>query len=112
MEIVEGRTAFVTGGASGIGLGMATAFVDARMNVVIADLRRDHIETALAQLEGKSVHAIELDVTDRDGVRGARPRRQSGSSATCTLSATTRAWASSGRSRSPGTTTGTGDWAC
>jgi NAD(P)-dependent dehydrogenase (short-subunit alcohol dehydrogenase family) len=67
MEIVEGKTAFVTGGASGIGLGMATAFADARMNVVIADLRRDHIETALAQLEGKSVHAIELDVTDRDG---------------------------------------------
>ena len=66
MEVVEGRTAFVTGGASGIGLGMATAFVDARMNVVIADLRRDHIETALAQLEGKSVHAIELDVTDRE----------------------------------------------
>ncbi len=67
MEIVEGKTAFVTGGASGIGLGMATAFADAQMNVVIADLRRDHIETALAQLEGKSVHAIELDVTDRDG---------------------------------------------
>jgi NAD(P)-dependent dehydrogenase (short-subunit alcohol dehydrogenase family) len=67
MEPVEGRTAFVTGGASGIGLGMATAFVAAGMNVVIADMRRDHIETALAQLEGKSVHAIELDVTDRDG---------------------------------------------
>ena len=65
MEIVEGKTAFVTGGASGIGLGMATAFVDAGMNVVIADLRRDHIENALAQLEGTTVHAIELDVTDR-----------------------------------------------
>jgi NAD(P)-dependent dehydrogenase (short-subunit alcohol dehydrogenase family) len=66
VEVVEGKTAFVTGGASGIGLGMATVFVDARMNVVIADLRRDHIDTALAQLEGKSVHAIELDVTDRE----------------------------------------------
>ena len=64
---VEGRTAFVTGGASGIGLGMTTAFLGAGMNVVIADLRRDHIETALAQLEGASVHAIELDVTDREG---------------------------------------------
>jgi NAD(P)-dependent dehydrogenase (short-subunit alcohol dehydrogenase family) len=62
---VAGRTAFVTGGASGIGLGMTTAFVAAGMNVVIADLRRDHIETALAQLDGKNVHAIELDVTDR-----------------------------------------------
>ncbi|MGH3017979.1 MAG: SDR family NAD(P)-dependent oxidoreductase [Gaiellaceae bacterium] len=71
MEEVEGRTAFVTGGASGIGLGMATAFGDAGMNVVIADLRPDHIETALAQLEGKNVHAIELDVTDREALAAA-----------------------------------------
>ena len=68
MEEVEGRTAFVTGGASGIGLGMTTAFVEAGMNVVIADLRRDHIETALERFAGQdSVHSIELDVTDRDG---------------------------------------------
>jgi len=67
MKDVAGRTAFVTGGASGIGLGMATAFVGAGMNVVIADLRRDHIDAALERLAGASVHAIELDVTDRDG---------------------------------------------
>jgi NAD(P)-dependent dehydrogenase (short-subunit alcohol dehydrogenase family) len=67
MREVAGRTAFVTGGASGIGLGMATAFAGAAMNVVIADLRRDHIEAALDRLAGASVHAIELDVTDRDG---------------------------------------------
>ena len=69
MEEVEGKTAFVTGGASGIGLGMATAFVAAGMNVVIADLRpRPHRDAALAELRpGKRVHAIELDVTDRDG---------------------------------------------
>jgi NAD(P)-dependent dehydrogenase (short-subunit alcohol dehydrogenase family) len=67
MREVEGRTAFVTGGASGIGLGMATAFAAAGMNVVIADLRRDHIETALERLGGERVHAIELDVTDREG---------------------------------------------
>ena len=71
MEEVEGRTAFITGGASGIGLGMTTAFVAAGMNVVIADVRRDHIETALERFAENSrqasVHAIELDVTDRDG---------------------------------------------
>ena len=64
---VEGRTAFVTGGASGIGLGMTKAFLAAGMNVVVADLRRDHIEAALAELEGTNVHALELDVTDREG---------------------------------------------
>ena len=71
MEDVEGKTAFVTGGASGIGLGMATAFVGAGMNVVIADLRADHIASALEQFAGSgrsgNVHAITLDVTDRDG---------------------------------------------
>jgi NAD(P)-dependent dehydrogenase (short-subunit alcohol dehydrogenase family) len=65
MEDVAGKTAFVTGGASGIGLGRAKAFVAAGMNVVIADLRRDHIDAALAELDGGRVHAIELDVTDR-----------------------------------------------
>jgi NAD(P)-dependent dehydrogenase (short-subunit alcohol dehydrogenase family) len=64
---VAGKTAFVTGGASGIGLGMTKAFLAGGMNVVVADLRRDHIETALAELEGASVRAVELDVTDREG---------------------------------------------
>jgi NAD(P)-dependent dehydrogenase (short-subunit alcohol dehydrogenase family) len=71
VEELEGKTGFVTGGASGIGLGMATAFVGAGMNVVIADLRADHIESALEQFAGSgqsgSVHAIALDVTDRGG---------------------------------------------
>ena len=71
MKDVEGKTAFVTGGASGIGLGMARAFAAAGMNVVIADIRRDHIDAALARFEETSprrnVHAVELDVTDREG---------------------------------------------
>jgi NAD(P)-dependent dehydrogenase (short-subunit alcohol dehydrogenase family) len=70
VEEVEGRTAFVTGGASGIGLGISTAFVSAGMNIVIADIRRDHIESALEGFadsgRSASVHALELDVTDRD----------------------------------------------
>jgi NAD(P)-dependent dehydrogenase (short-subunit alcohol dehydrogenase family) len=72
MEELAGRTAFITGGASGIGLGMAKAFSAAGMNVVIADLRPDHIQTAMADLDRENVHAIELDVTDREGfVRAA-----------------------------------------
>jgi NAD(P)-dependent dehydrogenase (short-subunit alcohol dehydrogenase family) len=71
MDEVEGKTAFVTGGASGIGLGMATAFVAAGMNVVIADIRRDHIAAALERFtelgRDGNVHALGLDVTDRDG---------------------------------------------
>jgi NAD(P)-dependent dehydrogenase (short-subunit alcohol dehydrogenase family) len=46
---------------------MTTAFVGAGMNVVIADLRRDHIDLAVESFAGEPVHAIELDVTDREG---------------------------------------------
>jgi NAD(P)-dependent dehydrogenase (short-subunit alcohol dehydrogenase family) len=46
---------------------MTTAFVGAGMNVVIADLRRDHIDLAVESFAGEPVHAIELDVTDRGG---------------------------------------------
>ncbi|MGZ4387184.1 MAG: SDR family oxidoreductase [Gaiellaceae bacterium] len=70
MEEVAGKVAFVTGGASGIGLGIAQAFVGAGMKVVLADVRRDHIDEAVASFAGSgqsdSVHAIQLDVTDRE----------------------------------------------
>jgi NAD(P)-dependent dehydrogenase (short-subunit alcohol dehydrogenase family) len=75
MEDVEGKVAFITGGASGIGLGAAKAFVDAGMKVVMADLREDHIEEALSFFEskqqGRQVHALRLDVTDRDAYAAA-----------------------------------------
>jgi len=65
MRDVEGRVAFITGGGSGVGLGMAKAFVAAGMRVAIADIRADHLEAAAAELDG-AVHAIHLDVTDRE----------------------------------------------
>jgi NAD(P)-dependent dehydrogenase (short-subunit alcohol dehydrogenase family) len=75
MQHVEGKVAFITGGASGIGLGIAGAFLEAGMKVVIADLRQDHINTALASLgpSGKAhaLHAIRLDVTDRAAMAAA-----------------------------------------
>jgi NAD(P)-dependent dehydrogenase (short-subunit alcohol dehydrogenase family) len=64
MRDVEGKVAFITGGGSGVGLGMATAFLGAGMRVAIADIRKDHLEAATAELGG-DVLAIRLDVTDR-----------------------------------------------
>jgi NAD(P)-dependent dehydrogenase (short-subunit alcohol dehydrogenase family) len=64
MRDLEGRVAFITGGGSGVGLGMARAFVGAGMKVAIADVRADHLEHATADLGG-GVHAVQLDVTDR-----------------------------------------------
>ncbi len=75
MEQVEGRVAFITGGASGIGLGMAKAFTKAGMNVVLADVRDDHIEQARAWFLDAglhdSVHLLKLDITDREAYASA-----------------------------------------
>jgi len=71
MQEVKDKVAFITGGASGIGLGMATVFSRAGMKVVIADVRADHLDQALAQLKGAVVHGIQLDVTDRQAMARA-----------------------------------------
>ena len=72
---IEGKTAFITGGASGIGLGMAKVFAAAGMNVIVADLRRDHLEQAEAELAEAGHKArtrfLLLDVTDRGAYAAA-----------------------------------------
>jgi NAD(P)-dependent dehydrogenase (short-subunit alcohol dehydrogenase family) len=66
MQDLPGKTAFVTGGASGIGLGIAKALLGAGMNVVIADIRDDHLAAATTELgQPERVLALKLDVTDR-----------------------------------------------
>ena len=73
MKDVQGKVAFVTGGGSGIGLGLAKVFTGAGMKVAIADIRRDHLDSALTALQSarRNVHAIELDVTDRKAMERA-----------------------------------------
>ncbi|MEQ1494918.1 MAG: SDR family NAD(P)-dependent oxidoreductase [Novosphingobium sp.] len=67
MQNLEGKTAFVTGGASGIGLGIAKALLGAGMKVVIADIRDDHLVSATDELSGgENVLAVKLDVTNRE----------------------------------------------
>src|ERR1051326_6230123 len=67
MRELEGKTAFVTGWASGIGLGIAQAAGEAGMRVVLGDIRPDHLENAVAAFEERDrVRALELDVTDRE----------------------------------------------
>ncbi len=67
MQDVQGKTAFITGGASGMGLGMARAFASNGMKVVIADIRQEALDEAMAEFAGTNhaVHPVRLDVTDR-----------------------------------------------
>ena len=68
MENLKGKTAFITGGASGMGLGIAKACAKEGMNVVIADMRQSAIDAALPIFAGKNQPAIGilLNVTDRE----------------------------------------------
>ena len=63
----KGKTAFITGGASGAGLGQAKVFGGAGANIVIADIRQEAIDAALDELRGRGIaaHGIRLDITDR-----------------------------------------------
>jgi NAD(P)-dependent dehydrogenase (short-subunit alcohol dehydrogenase family) len=67
MKNVEGKVAFITGGANGAGFGMAQVFAKNGMKVVIADIRQDSLDKAMTRFKStKDVHAIRLDVTDRE----------------------------------------------
>jgi len=67
MVELEGKVALVTGAASGIGLGIATALAREGAKVALADVRTDALGAAVRELRARSgvALAIELDVTDR-----------------------------------------------
>ncbi len=71
MERIEGRTAFVTGGASGIGLAIAEALVAAGARVVLADWNATTVQEESARL-GSATRPQQLDVTDRAGWEAAK----------------------------------------
>lgn len=61
MQDLTGRTAFVTGAASGIGLGIATALSQAGVKVMLCDIEEEALATAVEKLK--------LTNADVDGVR-------------------------------------------
>lgn len=67
----EGKVAVITGAAGGIGLGMARAFTDAGMSVVIADIDADRIEAAASDLRSAGFDAtgVRTDVSKLDDVQ-------------------------------------------
>jgi NAD(P)-dependent dehydrogenase (short-subunit alcohol dehydrogenase family) len=73
MRDFSGKTAFVTGGASGIGLALCRAFGQRGMNVAIADVEAEACATAVEALRSEGVHAIATpcDVSDCDSLAEA-----------------------------------------
>ncbi|MEU6354580.1 SDR family NAD(P)-dependent oxidoreductase [Streptomyces sp. NPDC047072] len=70
MKIAKGQVAVVTGGASGIGYGLAEAFAARGMRVVVSDVREDSLEESAERLRGTGAEAIGVvaDVTDAASV--------------------------------------------
>jgi NAD(P)-dependent dehydrogenase (short-subunit alcohol dehydrogenase family) len=73
MRNIEGKTAFVTGGASGIGFAIAGALGEAGMKVMLADIEQSALEEAEVGLRkgGIDVRTVLCDVADRAAVRRA-----------------------------------------
>jgi NAD(P)-dependent dehydrogenase (short-subunit alcohol dehydrogenase family) len=66
MRELAGKTAFVTGGASGIGLALGQAFAQAGMKVMLADIETDTLGTAVKSLHnlGADARGVTCDVAD------------------------------------------------
>jgi NAD(P)-dependent dehydrogenase (short-subunit alcohol dehydrogenase family) len=64
---LSGKVAFISGGASGIGLGIAQAFLRGGIRVVIADASSPNLDDAAKKLSSEpgQYHLLQLDVTDR-----------------------------------------------
>jgi len=78
-----GKIAFITGGASGAGLGQAKLFSKSGMKVAIADIRQDALDKAVKEIVAFSgakesdVLALKLDLTNRDEYKAAADKVES-----------------------------------
>ncbi len=71
MITFSGRTAFVTGGANGVGIGLVRALLNEGCKVAIADIRDEHIERAVKSLDNQMVMGVQVDVASREGMAQA-----------------------------------------
>ena len=73
MQELAGRTAFVTGGAGGIGLALGRAFAQAGMKVMLADIEADALQVAVTSLREISpdIRGTICDVADAASVERA-----------------------------------------
>src|SRR6185503_14861426 len=70
MNVLQDRTAVVTGGSRGIGLAICEALALEGCRLVIADISQDRMQEAASHLSarGHRCEAVRVDVTDEDSV--------------------------------------------
>ena len=73
MRELAGKTAFVTGGASGIGFALGAAFAQAGMKVMLADIETGALASAVKSLHdfGPNIRGVACDVADPISVERA-----------------------------------------
>jgi len=73
MQELCDKAAFVTGGASGIGLALGRAFAEAGMKVMLADIEETALAAAVAGLQGvgPQIRGVTCDVADQGSVERA-----------------------------------------
>ena len=78
MEDFEGKVAFITGGASGIGFGMARHFAERGMKLVLADVESGTLEKSVAELKAANTQVLGVvcDVSDPASVQDAADRAE------------------------------------
>ncbi len=70
-DLLQGQVALVTGGGSGIGLGISELLAALGMHVVIASRKPEHFDSARERIAaaGGAVSSVALDVRDQERVR-------------------------------------------
>jgi NAD(P)-dependent dehydrogenase (short-subunit alcohol dehydrogenase family) len=73
MRDLVGKTAFITGAASGIGLGVATRLAQAGVKVMMCDIERQALDRAVAELKhtNADVDAVVADVSIKSELAAA-----------------------------------------
>ena len=74
MRDLAGKTAVITGAASGMGRAFAERFADAGMNIVLADVEVPRLEEAAERVRARGIEAVAVptDVADADAVERLR----------------------------------------
>ncbi len=72
-KILDGKVAFITGAASGIGRGLCKGFAELGSDVVLADINEDGAQEVLSEVEGLGQKGlvVKCDVTDYDSVQSS-----------------------------------------